>query len=119
VIDLFQKKEIIGEDNIKMANRYSKQNNKNETSNLDYVKNLREELRGKADHRKKQFQDKYGNTDEVYQKEINEIIENVEENKRDALVDLVKKLEDINLKQEDILRKLKDYKKQYRNISIK
>lgn len=93
-----------------MKNRYSKQNSENENTSSDYLKNLREGLRSKTNYRLEQAQKKYGNADKFYQREVNEIVENVEENQRNALVDLVRKLEESNLKQEEILKRLKGEK---------
>lgn len=92
-----------------MKSRYPKQNNENENnSSSDYVKNLREELQGKTNYQLEQAQNKYGNADEVYQREVNAIIENAQENIRENLVELVQRLEESNLNQEDILKRLKN-----------
>jgi ElaB/YqjD/DUF883 family membrane-anchored ribosome-binding protein len=86
-----------------MTNRYPKQNNENGNSSSDYVKNLREELRKKTNYQLEKAEEKYGNADEVYQEEVREIIANAQEN----VMELVRKLEESNLEQDEILKRLK------------
>jgi gas vesicle protein len=90
-----------------MTNRYPKQNNENGNSSSDYVKNLREELRKKTNYQLEKAEEKYGNADEVYQEEVREIIANAQENVRGNLMELVRKLEESNLEQDEILKRLK------------